>query len=307
MSRIDEALRRAAALADDRLAPVVVEPRAQDVDESVLERYAHERPVHHQANPPAPTRPSVAAPARERLRPTFGGDTRPHDGKLVGGHGISPASVEQYRRLAATLHELHLQRRLKTLMVSSALPREGKTLTITNLALTLSESYRQRVLLIDADFRRPSIHDLFGCEVAPGLAEVLATSERSLPLVQVSPFLSVLTAGCHDDSSPLAELASGHIQAIVDEASARFEWVLLDTPPIGLLSDAQLIARACDGVLFVIAAGSTPYHLVQAGIAEVGADRVVGTLLNRVDRHALSLNDYYRDYHPVRGGQREDR
>ena len=83
-------------------------------------------------------------------------------------------SVEQYRRLAGAVHGLQVDRGLKTLMVTSAVPNEGKTLTVTNLALTLSESYKRRVLLIDADLRRPSVHDLFRIPNTTGLAESCA-------------------------------------------------------------------------------------------------------------------------------------
>jgi Mrp family chromosome partitioning ATPase len=79
-------------------------------------------------------------------------------GRLVGLPGTPPAAVEQYRKLAATLHLSHIEGELKVIMVTSAVPGDGKTLTAANLALTLSESYRRRVLLIDADLRRPARH-----------------------------------------------------------------------------------------------------------------------------------------------------
>ena len=115
--------------------------------------------------------------------------------------------VEQYRRLAAVLNDLQPQRGVKTLMVSSAAPREGKTLTITNLALTLSESYQQRVLLIDADLRRPSVHEVLGIPNRSGLVDVVRAGTLSFPTVEVTPHLNVLTAG-HTDGSMLAQLAS---------------------------------------------------------------------------------------------------
>src|SRR5262249_55415373 len=158
-------------------------------------------------------------------------------GKLVISRDIDPYTVEQYRRLATILNDLQLQRGVKTLMVSSAAPREGKTHTITNLALTLSESFRQRVLLIDADLPRPSLHDVFGIRNGPGLADVVRAPSRSLPLVELSPDLNLLTAGL-TGPTPLAHLASDSLRDILADAAQRFDWVLLDTPPIGLLPDA---------------------------------------------------------------------
>jgi capsular exopolysaccharide synthesis family protein len=218
------------------------------------------------------------------------------EGKIVASRDIPQETVEQYRRLAGALHNLQTQRGLKTLLVSSSLPREGKTLTITNLALTLSESYQRRVLLIDADLRHPSVHDVFGFPNGVGLADVLRSGDGSLPVVEVSPCLSVLTAG-HPEPNPMAQLTSDRLRTVVANAAERFDWVLLDTPPVGLLTDAQLIARVCEGVLFVIGAGVTPYSLVQRGIAELGADRIVGVVLNRVEAQKLPHNGYYAHYY----------
>ena len=103
----------------------------------------------------------------------------------------TPVAVEQYRRLAGTLHELQVEQGLKTLMVTSALPKEGKTLTVVNLALTLSESCRRRVLLIDADLRRPFIHEVFQLPNVRGLNDVLGSERGELPLQPVSEHLSV--------------------------------------------------------------------------------------------------------------------
>ena len=293
MSRIDEALRRAAG------------PSKVSLDASILDQYAAETPpsVPRPAQAPERTQPTrtqvvpaprFGMPAEPAAAPSAG--HKAVEGKLVLSRETSRVSIEQYRRLAAGLHDLQLEHGLRILMVSSAVPREGKTLTIVNLALTFSESYQQRVLLIDADLRRPSIHEMFGLPSGPGLADVMRAADSPLPLVEVSPHLSVLTAG-HADANLMAQLSSERIRTIIKDASASFDWVLIDTPPVGLLPDAQLVARVSDGVLFVIAAGSTPYELVQHSIAELGADRIVGTVLNRVEARILAANDYYGRYY----------
>ena len=84
---------------------------------------------------------------------------------------------------------------------------------------------------------------------------------------------------------------------ILREASSEFDWVLLDTPPVGLLPDAQHIMRMADAVLLVIAAGVTPYKLVQRAVAEVGADRILGTIMNRVDQESIPMTSYYGHYY----------
>jgi capsular exopolysaccharide synthesis family protein len=218
------------------------------------------------------------------------------EGKLIVSSETSPVAVEQYRRLAATLHGLHVERGLKTLMVTSAVPEEGKTLTVANLALTLSESFKRRVLLIDADLRQPSIHSVFGLPNVSGLSEGLRPERGQLAILEVSPFLSILPAG-QPDGNPMAKLTSTRMKALLEEAGGAFDWVLLDAPPVGLMPDAHLLARLTEGVLFVIAAGSTPHILVEKAIAELGRDHVVGTVLNRVDGQVLPTNGYYRRYY----------
>jgi protein-tyrosine kinase len=297
MSRIDEALRRASGQAmdevpDDRPAAVMA-PTSAEADEPVL-RYVVEQP-----DPPVSLRvrretiPAVAGPAARRdMAVRVPASLR---GKLIVTPEMDSVSVEQYRRLAAALQELQIARGLRSLMVSSALPGEGKTLTVSNLALTLSESYRRQVLLIDADLRRPSVHDVFGLSNAVGLADALRTPDTRVRPHQVSSTLSVLPAGRIEDN-PVAALSSDTLQAVITEATSRFEWVLLDTPPVGLLTDAHLVARATEGVVFVIGAGLAPYTLVQRSLAEIG-DRLVGTILNRVEERAMPVRGYYQQHY----------
>jgi protein-tyrosine kinase len=298
MSRVDEALRRAAGtleFPDDRARDAVAEPSAHAGDGSILERYAVEKLPGLQES--VESEPALV-PAMPRT------DSRAHPvkfqpavkDKLIVSRNITPATLEQYRRLATVLHDHHLHSGLKTLMVCSAVPREGKTLTIVNLALTLSDSFHERVLLIDADLRRPSLHDLFGIPNQAGLADATRVEIGAMPLVEVSPRLSVLTAG-RPKASPLALLASDRVRAVVSDAAAHFDWVLLDTPPVGLLPDARIVARLSEAILFVIAAGVTPYALVKRSIAELGADRIVGTVLNRVQSQALGANAYDGGYY----------
>src|SRR5262249_12462735 len=147
--------------------------------------------------------------------------------KLIVTPTVLPMVVEQYRRLAATLHYAQLQHNVKVVMVASAVPGEGKTLTATNLALTLSHSYRRDVLLIDADLRRPGIHQIFQVPNISGLNDGLKSeTEQKLPLVQVSEHLTLLTAG-RPNPDPMSGLTSERMRRIVQDAAARFDWVLI--------------------------------------------------------------------------------
>ncbi len=183
MSRIDDALKRAAG--DDvplRERTDSMSQAARRDEESSLERYPREgrAPIEKPTRSELSSSRPIAAPrtgGRGQLAPT-----RPElEGKLVISGQTAPVAVEQYRRLAATLHQLQTERGLKMLLVTSTVPEEGKTLTVANLALTLSESYKRRVLLIDADLRRPSIHEVFGLPNLTGLTDGLRARARPAP------------------------------------------------------------------------------------------------------------------------------
>jgi capsular exopolysaccharide synthesis family protein len=304
MSRIDEALKRVAeaAAVEARGGVGAVVRSTRRPDEMTLDHYPAERsgsvqtPVGFEPEEPA-RRPYTALRVQPESRPDRPGPFHATvEGKLVLGESAPPLSVEQYRRLAAAMHELQQERDLKTLMVTSALPREGKTLTVTNLALTLSYSYARRVLLIDADLRRPTVHEVLNLPNTGGLSEVLRTDTTELPLQRVSPLLTVLTAGKGDDN-PMALLTSPRMQRLLDESEARFDWVLLDAPPVGFMPDAGLLAGMTRAILFVISAESTPYQLVQRAIAELGRDCIVGTVLNRIEHENIPATGYYRQYY----------
>jgi capsular exopolysaccharide synthesis family protein len=217
------------------------------------------------------------------------------EGKIVLGQA-TPVAVEQYRRLAATLHELQAERGVKTLMVTSAVPKEGKTLTVSNLAMTLSESFGRRVLLIDADLRRPSVHEIFGVPNTHGLRDALASATTELSLVQLSRNLTILPAG-KADSNPMAGLTSERMRVLLEESSAAFDWVLLDAPPVGIMPDANLLAGLTQGVVFVVAAASTPHSVVERAIANIGRDQIVGIVLNGVEPSNITQAGYYEEYY----------
>ena len=221
--------------------------------------------------------------------------------KLVGapasqdGSNLSLA-VEQYRKLAATLHHAQADRGLKLIMVASANPGEGKSLTASNLALTLSESYQRSVLLIDADLRRPAVHEIFGLPNGTGLSDGLALdSVKLLSVVEVSPRLAVLPSG-QPMLDPTSALTSAQMRRVLDEARASYDWTIIDTPPIGLLSDARLLVEMVDGVILVVEAARTPYPDLLRAIEAIGRDRLLGTVLNRF-RDASERSHYYTSYY----------
>jgi capsular exopolysaccharide synthesis family protein len=268
MSRLEAALRRAQALNDQSDAPE--DPKA--------ERMSRALAALADIPPPAST---SSSPTNVRTAGFYAE-------KLVVTERPEQSTIEQYRKLAATLHHAQTERQLKVVMVSSAVSGDGKTLTSTNLALTLSESYRRRVLLIDADLRRPSVHEVFQVKNVTGLTDSLkAENDRRLPLIQASAYLSLLLAG-RPDSDPMSGLTSGRMRRLIGEAAATFDWVIIDTPPVVLLPDANLLAAMVDAAILVIGAGKTPHKLITRAIDALGRNRILGVVLNRVDPSCLA-------------------
>jgi protein-tyrosine kinase len=302
MSRIDEALRRAHAGGMRREATAA--PLRAEGEQTALARmgdYVAEDPFQHEQ---APAARAIAAPAAPMpaatsvlSAPTTVTRTAPTvTGRLISDPETSRASVEQYRRLATSLHQLQMERGVKSVMVTSAVPREGKTLTSANLALALSQSYNKRVLLIDCDLRRPSVHTLFGLPNATGLSDGLLSAAGTLPIIDVGPRLMVLPAG-RPDPNPFAGFASERMSLIVKEAVGQFDWVILDTAPVMVAPDVSLMANLVDGVVMVIGANATAYKQVEKSIADIGHDRIIGVVLNGIEPSMLPAEYYGGGYY----------
>jgi capsular exopolysaccharide synthesis family protein len=221
--------------------------------------------------------------------------------QLVNSAEANPVLVEQFRTLAATLHHTQVSNNIRVIMLTSASPDDGKTLTALNLALVLSESYRKRVLLIDADLRRPSLAKLADVTSAPGLTEALRSpTERKLGVLQVTPTLMLLPAG-RPDPDPIGGLTSPRMRNILDEARGRFDWVILDAPPMGPLADANLLASMVDGAVFVVRSGRTHYEAAKRAIEMLGRERILGVVLNGMEKMPSEHYEYYSGPTPGEG------
>ena len=295
MSRIDEALKRAREQAADG-----AESAGSGVFQDAWDVGAEARPEPgsdlEPLPSPEPVGPGESAPAASSLAVFHSFDPQLAE-KIVATSGMRPGFVEQYRKLAGVLHHAQLSKNLKTVLVTSAMAGEGKTLTATNLALTLSESYRRSVLLIDADLRRPTLHETFQVPNVSGLGDGLRSeAEQKLSLVQVSPRLTLLTAG-RPDPDPISGLTSERMRRVLEEAATRFDWVIIDTPPVALLPDARLLAAMTDATLLVVRAAKTQYPVIRRTVEAIGRQRIFGVVLNRAeDGLAASGHGYYSYY-----------
>jgi capsular exopolysaccharide synthesis family protein len=243
---------------------------------------------------------SVRAPAelpiRPRLLPPEPATPVPiEDGHLVSL--ISPAAfeAEQYRALRHTVEEMHKAAGVRVVAISSPAVGDGKTTTAINLAGALAQSPEAKVLLVDADLRRPSIGPLLhNAGAGPGLVEAILNPACPLDAVLVvrpGYNLSFIHSGRSLSGSPYELLKSARLGEFLQEARARFDYVILDTPPLAAVQDSRLIARWVDGFLIVVAANRTPRRLIEEALAVIETEKVLGLVFNEDTdcRH----NSYY--------------
>ena len=217
----------------------------------------------------------------------------------------SPGSfaAEQYQGLRLTIERLRRGRTLQVIAVTSPAAGEGKTLTAINLAGALARGADDaRVLLIDADLRRPAVAKQLAIdELSQGLTEVVENAQTSLDAVtqKLKPFnLSIVTAGTRKGAVHQV-LRSPRLDAVLAEARGRYDFVVLDTPPLLPVFDSALLANAVDGVLMVVAANQTPRKLLGEALNMLDPGKVLGIVFNRDAKPMFGYYDaYYKDYFP---------
>jgi capsular exopolysaccharide synthesis family protein len=202
----------------------------------------------------------------------------------------SPAA-EAYRSLAANLQFAYADRQLQTIGITSAAEGEGKSTTVANLAVALAQSGR-RVIVVDADLRRPGQHTVFGVKREDGLVNVLLGDQVQLPLQDTqAPGVRVLSSG-PSPVNPLEALASRRFDQILALARAQADLVLVDTPPAGALADAAVLAPRLEGMLLVVSAGKTKRDLARRAREQL--ERVNANLLGVVLTDVRANDRLYR-------------
>jgi capsular exopolysaccharide synthesis family protein len=240
--------------------------------------------------------------------------------RLVTRHAPRSPAAEAYRALRTSLAFSTTRRKapLKTLVVTSAEPEDGKTTTAVNLAMTLAEQ-GHRVVLLAADQRRPVLHKVLHTERSPGLSELLSGMAalevviHHIPLLEhASGSLDFIAAG-RPVPNPAELLGSVAARELLSKLADRYDEVIIDTPPLGVVTDAAVVATIADGLLLVARMGSTHGDSLRHAVAElegIGA-RVVGTVLTDVHhaedrygyRYAYQYNDS-SDEHTSSNGSR---
>lgn len=248
------------------------------------------------------SRASLLSPDAAAVAPAEG---LRHTRRKLDAHLVSlltPASFEaaQYRRLRLAIERLREAGSLRVLAVTSASPGDGKTLTTLNLAGALAQSRDLKVLVVDADLRRPALPQYLGVSAGQhaGLADHVHDERLSLAdVVRRDPVLAcdVILSGRQRQVAPFETLISSRVQDLLAEARARYDYVLLDTPPLLSVPDTQALASWVDGTVVVVHAHRTSKRQLAAILAEREALKMVGLVFNNDDGCSRSYDKtYYR-------------
>lgn len=308
MSRIHEALKRAE---QERAAREQTEaPPAQPAPELVLPPLtapANEPgPAPAPAKEPEPFAPSfpiqdyAAGPARfEDLLARCRQPEWNPDGNtmLFSKEENHQYKAEVFRTLRSRLYRIRDQMNLRTLLITSTLPAEGKSFIAANLGQAIAQQHGRRTLLIDADLRVPRLHTLFGAPQTPGLTEYLRGEVDEFSVIQRGPHDGFFLLPCGSVvANPVELIGNGKLKEMLDRLRTVFDWIILDSPPMTPVSDGSLLADMCDGALLVVKAAATPFDLAQKACAEFKNSPLVGVVLNGIDQ-STGYNGYYYSYY----------
>jgi capsular exopolysaccharide synthesis family protein len=204
--------------------------------------------------------------------------------------------AEAFRTLRTNIQFSSLDEDIRSIVVTSTQSEEGKSTVISNLAITMAQSGK-RVLLIDCDLRKPSIHKKLGLSNQDGLTTLLAREKKLDEVIQTSNInnLYVLTSG-PIPPNPAELLGSKRMKNLIEELHGYFDMILLDAPPVLAVTDAQILSTFCNGVVFVAGFGQAEKHAIVMAkelIDKVGG-KIIGVVINKVPSN--SKNHYYYNY-----------
>jgi capsular exopolysaccharide synthesis family protein len=202
------------------------------------------------------------------------------DPMLIAALDPLSLAAEQYRSLRSRISRAESGQAIRVLQVTSPGTNDGKTVTSLNLALTMAQEFQQRVLVIDADLRRPRVHTLLGLAPGPGLVDVL-TGAATLgeALVAIPEYnLTVLPAGRRYDR-PAELLGSAPMRRLIDALRSQFDRIVVDSPP-AIVSDPGAVAPLVDRLLLVVRAGSTTRPAIARALSVLGSPKLLGLVFN---------------------------
>jgi len=217
---------------------------------------------------------------------------------FLNGNNDLPGA-EEFRTLRSRLYHLREQKPLKTILVTSALPKEGKSFTAANLAQVMVRQHGRKVLLIDADLRGPRLHQMLGTMPGPGLSDYLQGKNDEFSIMQRGPLenLFFIPSGT-SKADPSELIGSGRLKLLLQRVEPLFDWIIVDSPPALLVSDAGVLAKACDGVLIVVRSTVTPADVARKAREEFPEGMLLGVVLNGMREKNASYERYYYEEYP---------
>jgi protein-tyrosine kinase len=300
MSRIHEALKKAE---QERAAVVTAEREAVALPAEPMVALPASRNEPISSTEDVLTRTVLAAPSGylrfDDLRAKCCHPEWHLDGNVnvFANTGLAVRAAEQFRTLRSRLYQMRSNQTLRTLLVTSSIPAEGKTFVTNNLAQAIVRQPDRRALIIDADLRRSRLHVPLGAPSTPGLTDYLRGNADVFSIVQQGHEGNLcLIPGGGEVTNPSELLANGRLKILLDRLVPIFDWIILDSPPCLLVADASVLADHCDGVLLVAKAGVTPAATAQRAAQELRGRNVVGVVLNAMQESHSSHAAYYYGY-----------
>lgn len=210
---------------------------------------------------------------------------------------LSEHGAEQFRTLRSRLYQSRNNQQLRSLLVTSSVPGEGKTFVTVNLAQAIVRQPDRRAIIIDADLRCARVHTLLGAPAAPGLTDYLRGEADESKIIQFGPEGNLcLIPGGSEVTNPSELLSNGRLGVLLKRLAPVFDWIILDSPPCLPVADSSILAGICDGVLLVVKSGSTPSAVAQRARQELQTRNIVGVVLNNVGEAHMYNSEYYHAY-----------
>jgi protein-tyrosine kinase len=220
----------------------------------------------------------------------------PSDNRLVSVGREESLGAEKFRYLTVRLRQLRQSRPLKKLLITSTIPQEGKSTVAANLACALASRKAQKTLLLEGDLRRPTVARQFGLGNVPGLSEWFRGETGAMNVYRLESLgLWVLPAG-NAPGNALESLQSGKLSPLMEQMTACFDWIVIDSPPVLPLGDTSIWARLADAILLVTRPGVTEKKQLQRGLEIFEKSKLLGALVNASTDAAHS--NYYQRYAP---------
>jgi capsular exopolysaccharide synthesis family protein len=294
MSRIHDALKKAEAEKEGKSwvedpGPIASEPVAEEsTNQAAAAAMAPVSAVQQLAIAP------VSADAMLKRCATVQWNPDRRVAIFMGANSQVAPGMEEFRTLRARLFQMRAKKPLKTILVSSALPDEGKSFVSGNLAQVFARQRGGRTLLLDCDLRKPQLHEMFGAPKGPGISEYLQGKVDEFSIIQKSNYEDLFFIPGGETTPHIPELiGNGRLKTLLHHLGPLFSWIVLDSSPTAPVSDASRLAELCDGVILVVRAASTPASMAEMAKREFKEIPILGVVLNQVANSEATYSKYY--------------